>query len=113
MQYFIGMKEYGSTCPFGASTPVAFRKRFSPEDIAEIMEATIPKPEGPPEKPQDDNDQNPPNSGTLTMDATCCLADVVYPQDIELLNGAWKQLKEVIDQVCEGQRRPSASSGRR
>lgn len=45
LQYFIGMKEYGSSCPFGASTMVAFRKRFSPEDIAEILEATIPKPD--------------------------------------------------------------------
>ena len=30
LQYFIGMKEYGP-CPFGASTLVAFRKRFSEE----------------------------------------------------------------------------------
>lgn len=101
LQYFIGMKEYGSTCPFGASTMVAFRKRFSPEDIAEIMEATIPKPEGPSEESRDDDDRDPPNSGTLTMDATCCPADIAYPQDIELLNGARVQLEQVIDQVCE------------
>lgn len=29
LQYFIGLKEYSDTCPFGASTMVAFRKRFS------------------------------------------------------------------------------------
>ena len=102
LQYFIGMKEYGSTCPFGASTMVAFRKRFSPEDIAEIMEATIPVPESQSQESEDDDNQDPPNSGTLTMDATCCPADIAYPQDIELLNGAREQLEEVIDQVCEG-----------
>ena len=35
LQYFIGMKEYGPY-PFGASTPVAFRKRFSEQDLAAI-----------------------------------------------------------------------------
>ncbi len=44
LQYFIGMKEYGR-CPFGASTLVAFRKRFSEEDLAVILEASVPKPE--------------------------------------------------------------------
>ena len=28
LQYFIGLKEYTSKCPFGASTMVEFRKRF-------------------------------------------------------------------------------------
>ena len=93
------MKEYSSTCPFGASTMVAFRKRFSPEDIAEIMEETIPKPEEP--ESRDDDDQDPPNGGTLTMDATCCPADITYPQDIELLNSTRARLEQVIDQVCE------------
>ena len=31
MQYFIGLKEYTSRCPFGESTMVAFRKRFTEE----------------------------------------------------------------------------------
>ena len=43
LQYFIGMKEYTSTCPFGASTLSAFRRRFSEKDIAEILEMNIPK----------------------------------------------------------------------
>ena len=97
LQYFIGMKEYGSSCPFGASTMVAFRKRFSPEDIAEILEATIPKPDGAGNSDRNDDDQDPPNGGTLTMDATCCPADIAYPQDIELLNGVREQLECVID----------------
>jgi hypothetical protein len=87
LQYFIGMKEYSSTCPFGASTMVAFRKRFSPEDIAAILEATIPKEEGQTKEEGGDGEE-PSNKGTLTLDATCCPADIAYPQDIELLNGA-------------------------
>ena len=39
LQYFIGLKEYSDVCPFGASTMVAFRKRFSQEDIAAILVA--------------------------------------------------------------------------
>jgi len=38
------MKEYGP-CPFGASTLAAFRKWFSEEDMAAILEASIPQPE--------------------------------------------------------------------
>ena len=100
LQYFIGMKEYSSQCPFGASTMVAFRKRFSPEDIARILEATVPKPEQESEDDSDD-DQDPPNSGTLTLDATCCPADVAYPQDINLLNEAREKLEETIDEICQ------------
>ena len=103
LQYFVGMKEYGSTCPFGASTMVAFRKRFRPDDIAEIMEATVPKPADKAAEDDDDDGQDPPNNGTLTLDATCCPADIAYPQDIELLNGAREQLESLIDQVCEEQ----------
>lgn len=73
---------------------VAFRKRFSEEDIAEILEMTIPKPE-----PTDEDD--PSNGGTLIMDASCCPADIAYPQDINLLNEAREKLEETIDEICE------------
>lgn len=103
LQYFIGMKEYGSSCPFGASTMVAFRKRFSPEDIAEILEATIPKPDGAGNSERNDDDQDPPNGGYADHGRhLCCPADIAYPQDIELLNGVREQLECVIDQVCDG-----------
>ena len=100
LQYFIGMKGYSSECPFGASTMVAFRKRFSPEDIARILEATVPESEQESDDGGDD-DQDPPNSGTLTLDATCCPADIAYPQDINLLNEAREKLEETIDEICE------------
>ncbi len=93
LQYFLGMKEYSDRCPFGASTMVEFRKRFSEEDIAKILETTIPKPE-----PTDDDH---PNDGTLIMDATCTPADVAYPQDINLLNETREKLEETIDDICE------------
>lgn len=96
LQYFIGMKEYGDSCPFGASTMVAFRKRFSDADLAEILEMTIPK-----EESDDDND--PSDGGTLIMDATCCPADISYPQDVNLLNETRNKLEGIIDEVCEAQ----------
>lgn len=105
LQFFIGMKEYGA-CPFGASTLVAFRKRFREEDMAAILEASIPRPE---EKPQnDDDDLDPPNGGTLALDATCCPADIAYPQDINLLDQAREKLERTVDEICEaaGQKKP-------
>ena len=69
-----------------------------PEDIARILEATIPEPgqdkaarqetdgavqeqEVKQDSEDDGNDdQNPPNGGTLILDATCCPADISYPQ---------------------------------
>ena len=104
LQYFIGMKEYGP-CPFGASTLVAFRKRFSGEDLAAILEASVPKAE----KKEDTDDRNdPPNSGTLVLDATCCPADIAYPQDINLLNQARENAEKTVDELCKmtGRKKP-------
>lgn len=107
LQYFIGMKEYGDRCPFGASTMVAFRKRFSEEDLSEILEMTILK-----EEDGDDNDE-PPDGGTLIMDATCCPADIAYPQDVNLLNDAREKLEGIIDEVCETQPLPKPRTYRK
>ena len=106
LQYFIGMKEYGP-CPFGASTLVAFRKRFSEKDLAVILEATVPKREAE-EKDDADDGNDSPNSGTLILDATCCPADIAYPQDINLLNQAREKAEKTVDELCEmaGQKKP-------
>jgi len=107
LQYFIGMKEYGDSCPFGASTMVAFRKRFSEEDLAEILELTIAK------EDDTDNDENPREDGTLIMDATCCPADIAYPQDVNLLNEAREKLEGLIDDICEAQELPKPRTYRK
>ena len=39
--------------------------------------------------------------GTLIMDATCCPADISYPQDIQLLNEAREKLEHIADAYCE------------
>lgn len=90
------MREYGP-CPFGASTLVAFRKRFSEQDLAAILEASVPK--AATEKRDDaDEGNDPPNSGTLLLDTTRCSADITYPQDIDLLNQA---REKTMDTLCE------------
>ena len=113
LQFFLGMKEYSSKAPFGASTMVEFRKRFPPEAIATILEASIPK-----KDPEDHDDHSgssgsggketeppepeaPSNSGTLLMDATCCPADIAFPQDFQLLNHARELLEDIVRKVCK------------
>ena len=113
LQYFLGMKEYSSKAPFGASTMVEFRKRFPPEAIAAILEASIPKN---PRKDHDDQGKSggnggqgtaqpetetPSNSGTLLMDATCCPADIAFPQDFQLLNHARELLEDMVRKICK------------
>jgi IS5 family transposase len=95
LQYFIGIKEYQDSCPFGASTLVAFRKRFSINEWAEINEMLI---DGH-DKDQDDSDDS--NSGTLLMDATCTPADIAFPQDINLINEAREKTEGIIDELHE------------
>jgi len=102
LQYFIGEKEYTNRCPFGASTMVEFRKRFSDEDIGAIMEMTIPRKKG----RDDDDDSTPPdNHGSLLLDATCCPSDIAYPQDIQLLNEAREKAEQTVDELCKANRR--------
>ena len=78
------LKEYTSRCPFGESTMVAFRKRFTEEELAQINEWIL---EARKKKP--DDDERPKsggfsNKGTLMLDATCTPADITYPQDLNL-----------------------------
>ena len=35
------------------------------------------------------------------MDATCCPADISYPQDFQLLNEAREKLEHIVDVYCE------------
>ncbi|MBR6862699.1 MAG: IS5 family transposase [Acidaminococcaceae bacterium] len=113
LQFFLGMKEYSSKAPFGASTMVEFRKRFPPEAVAAILEASIPKKvrkgHDDQAKPGGSNGQEagqnepeaPSNSGTLIMDATCCPADIAFPQDFQLLNHARELLEDIVREISK------------
>ena len=102
LQYFIGLKEYTAQCPFGESTMVVFRKRLSPEDIAQINEWIIPKTQETDKKEEDDDSDDHGdggNGGTLILDATCTPADIAYPQDLNLLNASREKLEAVMDNL--------------
>lgn len=36
-------------------------------------------------------------------DASCCSADIAYPQDVNFLNEAREKLEGIIDEACEAQ----------
>jgi len=103
LQLFLGLKEFVEECPFGASTLVAFRKRFSEDDIAAINEAILKKAE--------DNDADSDNDDdelTMALDATVVPSDITYPQDVKLLNEAREHLEAICDAICiqTGAKRP-------
>ena len=68
LQFFLGMREYSSKAPFGASTMVEFRKRFPPEAVAAILEASIPKK---PRKDHDDQGKNTPGGNEDIWHPSC------------------------------------------
>ena len=101
-QYFIGMEEFLDRAPFDASKLTAFRKRFSPEAIAEINEAIIAaqKKDPPPPMGNDDDSNTDDSNGTLILDATCAPADIHFPTDAGILNDAREQSEKLIDELC-------------
>ena len=104
LQYFCGIPVYEYKLPFDSSLMVHFRKRLTPEILGEINEMIIAKAEGMLEKKhrdvhEDNKDEPPKNSGTLTVDATCAPQDIRYPQDTSLLNEARENLEEMIDDM--------------
>lgn len=114
LQFFLGMKAYTNACPFGASTPVEFRERFPPETISALLKASVPRDDDQKQDPPaggtggSEKDSKPENDGTLLLDATCCPADVAFPQDFQLLSDAWERLEHMVDEICaeNGMKRP-------
>jgi hypothetical protein len=106
LQFFIGLKEFSDKCPFGASTLVAFRKRFSDSDIASINEMVLRK-ANEDSSDDDDSDDDPPER-TMAIDATVAPADITYPQDMKLLNKAREHIEKIIKDICAqtGAKRP-------
>lgn len=94
LQYFCGLPEYRDEPPFDTSSMTHFRKRLTPEILAEINELII-------SKAKDDNNEPPvdSNRGTLTVDATCAPQNIRYPQDLSLLNEARENLERIIDEL--------------
>lgn len=111
LQFFVGLKEFVEECPFGASTLVAFRKRFPESEVRRINDMILAKAK----KSDDDNDDDDLRGSTcsngndnacssaehtLALDATVAPSDVAYPQDIRLLNEAREHLEAIIDEIC-------------
>ena len=100
LQYFCGMPGYRDELPIEASSMVHFRKRLTPEILGEINEMIIAKAENKPEPPPPGDDEpEPPNEGTLTVDATCAPQNIRYPLDLSLLNEARENLERMIDEL--------------
>ena len=104
LQYFCGYPGYDdSKPPFDSSSMVHFRKRLTPEILAEINEMVISEAEKKDEK-DDHNDSNNDinsgnggNSGTMIVDATCAPSNIRYPQDVSLLNEARENAEKLLD----------------
>ncbi len=106
-QYFIGLPGLQNELPFVPSLLVEFRKRLDEEVMTEINEMIIayntPDDPGPGGSGGDNSDaapDEPENSGTIILDATCAPQNIRYPQDINLLNEARENLEKMIDEIC-------------
>ena len=102
LQYFCGYPGCDdSKLPFDSSSMVHFRKRLTPEILAEINEMVIWEAEKKDEK-DDHNDNNNNsgnggNSGTMIVDATCAPSNIRYPKDVSLLNEARENAEKLLD----------------
>ena len=110
LQYFIGLESFANKAPMEASVLTLFRKRITPEMLAEINDYIIGR------KKKEDDDQNDPpggstngegsadleektNEGTLILDATCVPSDIRFPTDISLLHEGRECLEGIIDEL--------------
>jgi len=113
-QYFIGLKGYQETAPFDASLLVAFRKRINAEMLMEVNEYLLAEAASDDDDKDDDSGsgidepsesknhtEEPENTGTLIIDATCAPSNIRYPQDFSLLNEAREKLEAIIDRICK------------
>jgi IS5 family transposase len=102
LQYFIGQSSYSNELPFDPSLLVHFRQRISPNLINKVNERMVEKirsltPVKPEKKKDSDAKNESPNRGKLIIDATCAPADISYPTDLGLLNGARVHTEKIID----------------
>ncbi|UNU26631.1 IS5 family transposase [Microcoleus vaginatus HSN003] len=102
LQYFIGQSIYSNELPFDPSLLVHFRQRISPNLINKVNERMVknalPRPNQTRKKKKDSDGRNESlNRGKLIIDATCAPADISYPTDLGLLNGARVHTEKIID----------------
>ncbi len=108
IQYFIGLESFSRKAPMEASVITHFRKRVTPEMVAEINDYIIERdndddtPDNPAGKEESDTDsESRANKGTLIVDATCVPSDIRFPTDVSLLNEGRECLEEIIDEQHE------------
>jgi len=107
LQYFCGLPGYVNELPFDASSMVHFRKRLTENIFGEINEMVIAGAQKPEKPVAGDDDNEPPNSGTLIVDATCAPQNIRYPQDTSLLNEAREKLEAMVDKLHKpGEEKP-------
>jgi IS5 family transposase len=110
LQWFIGLPAFTDKAPFDASTMTWFRKRLTPEMLAEVNAYVIgSKKKDDDEDPMNGSDSSDgggdseseegKNKGTLILDATCAPADIKYPTDVALLNTAREKLERMITEL--------------
>lgn len=96
LQYFCGYAGFDdSKPPFDPSSMVHFRKRLTPEILAEINEMVIQEAKG----GDDDKPGDGGSSGTMIVDATCAPSNIRYPQDVSLLNEAREKAEKLLDNL--------------
>jgi len=116
LQYFIGCAEYKDEAPFDSSMMVHFRKRLSPEILAEINEVIVQAAlrkesnadkggsgnSGSTDEPsQGEEGVSSENRGIMIIDASVAPADITYPTDLNLLNEAREKLEGILDVLYE------------
>lgn len=124
-QYFIGMPGYEDKYPFVPSLLVEFRKRLSEDILIEVNEIIIssalsqkddpdnndnngsnnsngddPDKNVTEKSPENEQENEVQNAGTLILDATCAPQNIEYPQDVNLLNECREKLEKLIDKIC-------------
>jgi len=100
LQFFCGFSEYKDEPPFDASLMVYFRKRLTSEILGEINELIIRRAQEQCEgdrEPEEGNDDDSNNDGTLIVDATCAPSNIRYPTDTSLLDEARRNSEAIID----------------
>jgi hypothetical protein len=101
IQYLLGIEGFRSEKPFDKSTMTWFRKRVTPEMIADLNEFIISY--GDDDKDSNDKDSNDGDDdeddgrSTMILDATCAPADIRYPLDVSIVSEAREKSEALID----------------